>query len=238
MVKNLEFVKVYVWELPVRIFHWINALAILVLSVTGYIIAKPLAIQSSHEAWNSYWFGTVRAVHFASAYIFLTVMVLRLYWAFFAGNQFANWKEFIPFRKKALQNMGYVLKHDILLIPHKGEKFSQQQLSHISIGHNSLATAAYLFLFILALVMVFTGFGLYADMATWWLPKMFKWVVPAMGGDFMARSIHHVTMWLMWLIIAIHIYLVFFHDWLEARGETSSMFSGFKFVCKDRIRKG
>jgi len=196
MVKKQEFVKVYVWELPVRIFHWVNALSILVLSVTGYIIAKPPAFMSSSEAWDSYWFGTLRAVHFASAYIFLTVMILRLYWAFFAGNQFANWKEFIPFRKKAIQNMGYVLKHDILLIPHKGEKFSEQRLSHISIGHNSMATVAYLILFILALIMVFTGFGLYADNATWWLPKMFKWVSPALGGDFTTRAIHHFSMWL------------------------------------------
>ena len=193
--------------------------------------------MSSSEAWDSYWFGTLRAVHFATAYIFLTVMVLRLYWAFFAGNQFANWKEFIPFRKKAIRNMGYVLKHDILLIPHKSEEYSKQRLSHISIGHNSMAAAAYFVLFILALIMVLTGFGLYADNATWWLPKMFKWVVPALGGDFAARSIHHITMWLIWFIIAIHIYLVLFHDWLEARGETSSMFSGFKFMLKDRLKK-
>lgn len=36
--------EVYVWELPVRIFHWVNATAIVVLCVTGYIIGNPPAI--------------------------------------------------------------------------------------------------------------------------------------------------------------------------------------------------
>lgn len=31
--------EVYVWELPVRIYHWVNALCIVILCVTGFIIA-------------------------------------------------------------------------------------------------------------------------------------------------------------------------------------------------------
>jgi len=34
----------------------------------------------------------------------------------------------------------------------------------------------------------------------------------------------------------VHIYLVFYHDWLEGRGEVSSMFGGYKFVNKDRLK--
>src|SRR6056297_847521 len=34
--------SVYVYEVPVRLWHWVNALAIVVLCVTGYLIAKPL----------------------------------------------------------------------------------------------------------------------------------------------------------------------------------------------------
>lgn len=38
--------EVYVWELPVRIYHWVNALCIVILCVTGFIIADPPAIMS------------------------------------------------------------------------------------------------------------------------------------------------------------------------------------------------
>ena len=32
-----EFKRIYVWELPVRFYHWLNALCILVLTITGFI---------------------------------------------------------------------------------------------------------------------------------------------------------------------------------------------------------
>jgi len=42
--------RVYVWEIPIRVYHWLNALCILVLCVTGYMIGQPLAIQQGAEA--------------------------------------------------------------------------------------------------------------------------------------------------------------------------------------------
>ena len=32
----VEYRRVYVWELPVRVYHWINAVALVALCVTGY----------------------------------------------------------------------------------------------------------------------------------------------------------------------------------------------------------
>ena len=52
--------RIYVWELPVRFYHWINAASVVVLAMTGYLIGNPPAIQSAAEAYDSYWFGTVR----------------------------------------------------------------------------------------------------------------------------------------------------------------------------------
>jgi Ni/Fe-hydrogenase 1 B-type cytochrome subunit len=77
--------EVYVWQLPVRFYHWINALCIVVLSVTGYLIGRPLAITSGAEASFSYWFGTVRFIHFVTAFIFFFNFVYRIYWGF-VGN--------------------------------------------------------------------------------------------------------------------------------------------------------
>ncbi len=231
-MKTFDYKRLYVWEGPVRLFHWLNALSIVVLTITGFIIADPPAIMSGEEASSRYWFGTVRFIHFTAAYVFVAVMILRIYWAF-AGNRYAHWRSFNPFTKKARQNMMHVLKHDIFLLPEKEEK-----LSNISIGHNAMAALAYVIMFLLALVMVFTGFGLYSDMATWWFPKMFAWVVPFLGGDFMARTLHHLSMWGIWFIVFVHVYLVVFHDWLEGRGEVSSMVSGFKFFRKERLKEG
>ncbi|NDK18681.1 MAG: Ni/Fe-hydrogenase, b-type cytochrome subunit, partial [Zetaproteobacteria bacterium] len=81
-----------------------------------------------------------------------------------------------------------------------------------------------------------TGFGLYADSSSFWLPKLFNWVVPLLGGDFMTRTVHHITTWVFIFFALVHIYLVFYHDWLEGRGEVSSMFGGYKFVNNKRIK--
>ena len=230
-METRNYKRVLVWELPVRIFHWLNALAIVVLAITGFIIADPPALMSNAEATNLHFLGVVRAIHFIAAYVFFFVMILRIYWAFM-GNQFASWKAFWPFSRKNWMNFMHVMKVDILL---RNEE--KENVKNISIGHNSVAAFSYLVMFLVALIMVFTGFGLYADMSTWWLPKLFSWVPAFLGGDILTRQIHHITMWIFIFFIMVHVYLVFYHDWLEGRGEVSSMFGGYKFVCEERMKK-
>jgi Ni/Fe-hydrogenase 1 B-type cytochrome subunit len=230
MKKIRNFKRVYVWELPVRIFHWLNVLALFVLVLTGFLIANPPALLSSAEATNLHSFGIIRFLHFTAAYIFLFVMILRVYWAF-VGNRFASWRAFWPFTKKNWNNFWHVMKIDVMLMNEK-----EEDVTKISIGHNSVATLSYLVMFVLAIVQIFTGFGLYSDMSSWWLPKMFTWVVPFFGGDFLVRSIHHTSMWLFIFFAMVHVYLVFYHDWLEGRGEVSSIFGGYKFVSDERLK--
>jgi len=231
MASTKNFKRVFVWELPVRLFHWLNALSIVVLAITGFIIANPPAIMTSLEASESYWFGTVRFIHFAAAYVFVIVMILRIYWSF-VGNKYAHWKELFPFNQVDRDKFVHVLKSDIILLNDEEDDYN-----NISVGHNSVAAFSYLAMFIMAIIMVITGFGLYAPTGTWWFTKLFSWVVPFFGGDFLVRTIHHITMWSFILFTLVHIYLVFYHDWLEGRGEVSSMFGGYKFVRKERVAK-
>jgi len=227
--RTYDFKRVLVWELPVRIFHWLNVLCITVLGVTGFIIADPPALMSTAEASESYWFGTVRMIHFTTAYIFLLNYIARIYWAF-RGNYYSNWKAFFPFSKKAWGNIKHVLKIDILL-----QNEEVEVLKNISVGHNYVASLSYVVLFLLALVQIFTGFGLYAPTSGWWLPKLFAWVPYVLGDEMTTRFVHHMSTWLFVIFTLVHVYLVFYHDWLEGRGESSAMISGYKFVRKERM---
>lgn len=230
-METKNFKRVMVWELPVRFFHWINVLTIIILTITGFIMANPPALHSSAEATNLHLFGVVRFIHFGAAYIFFFNMILRIYWSF-VGNQFASWRAFWPFSRKLWNNFWHVLKIDIMLLNE-----DHPDVKNISIGHNSVASLSYLALFFIALTQIFTGFALYADTSGWWLPKLFSWVTPLLGGDFMVRTIHHISMWGFILFSLVHVYLVFYHDWLDGRGEVSSMFGGYKFVRDDRMKK-
>jgi Ni/Fe-hydrogenase 1 B-type cytochrome subunit len=232
MSKTYDFKRVLVWELPVRIFHWLNALCIVVLAITGLIIANPPVLMSTAEASDLYWFGTVRMIHFITGYVFFLNAIARVYWAF-RGNYYSNLRAFIPLSRKAWENIKHVIKIDILL-----QNEEKEVLKNISVGHNYVASLSYVILFLLALVQIFTGFGLYAPTSGWWLPKLFAWVPYALGDEMTTRFIHHLSTWLFVLFTLIHVYLVFYHDWLEGRGESSDMISGYKFVRKERMEKG
>jgi Ni/Fe-hydrogenase 1 B-type cytochrome subunit len=185
-IKTVTFRRAYIWQLPVRFFHWINGFAITFLIITGFLIANPPAIMTAKEASGQFWMGLIRQVHFISAYAMVAVMFMRVYWAF-VGNRFANWRQFVPFDKKGREKMWHVIKYDIFLFNEKEYKFT-----NIPIGHNAVAAASYLVMFILAVVMVFTGFALYAPTSTWFFPKFFAWATSLITTDeFLIRRIHH-----------------------------------------------
>ncbi len=218
--KKPRIKEVYVWELPVRFFHWINALCILILCITGYIIGSPPAFQIATEASSGYWFGTVRFIHFVTAFVFFFNFVFRIYWGF-AGNKYAHWNNFIPLKKWQWQELLCVIKVDILQISNR---------PIMSVGHNSMASLMYFITFLAFILQSFTGFGLYAAMSDWWFPDLFSWIVPLLGGDFLTRQIHHILMWVFILFAIVHVYLVFYHDYIDRAGILSSMIGGWKFV--------
>lgn len=219
--------RVYVWEQPVRIYHWLNALAIIVLIATGFYIASPLALQSNKEPSQLFTMGWIRLIHFIAAYIFFFNFLFRIYWGF-VGNKYANWKQFIPTSRKFFKEMWHVFKMDILMLRGK---------EHMSVGHNAMAGFIYFFTFLAFLVQCITGFGLYASMSTSWFPKLFSWVPPMFGGDIFLRQVHHWTTWFFILFTVIHVYLVFYHDYVEGRGEMSSMGGGWKFIEEDVFKE-
>lgn len=219
--------EVHVWELPVRIYHWINALCIVTLCVTGYIIGNPPAFMKGTEASFNYWFGTVRFIHFVTAFVFFFNFIFRLYWGF-TGNEFARWYNYIPFKRCQWKEMLEVIKVDVL-------QFTNKKID--SIGHNSLASFIYFITFLIFLLQCLTGFGMYSAMSSSFLPKMFAWVVPFLGGDMQVRQIHHLLMWAFIIFAIVHVYLVFYHDYIERRGVTSSMIGGWKFIEEDVIER-
>jgi Ni/Fe-hydrogenase 1 B-type cytochrome subunit len=225
--RNLDLREVYVWELPVRVPHWINVICVFMLCVTGYLIGNPIVLGGHIEASDSFFFGTVRFVHFLFSFLFFFNYIYRTYWGF-AGNKYARWYNFVPFKKKHWQEIWLVIKVDILQIKH----FDIE-----TVGHNRLSSFFYFIIFILYLLQCLTGFGLYAAMSDSWFPKLFAWIIPVLGGDEMTRHIHHVLMWLFIAFSMFHIYLVFYHDWVERRGIASSMIGGWKYIEKENLEE-
>jgi Ni/Fe-hydrogenase 1 B-type cytochrome subunit len=218
------FDRLYIWERPVRLYHWATALSLLVLVATGLVIGRPPAFLTAADASASTWFGTVRLVHFVAAFVFTFVFVVRVYWLF-AGNRYAHWQNFFPLTptlfRDELRQAGQVVKVDLLQI--------QKEPLEVK-GHNALAAWSYTAVFAVTVFEVITGFALYAPMSGWWLPQLFVWVSPLMGGDAAVRFWHHAATWFFVVFTAVHVYLCIYHDYVEGHGEISSMISGSKFV--------
>ena len=64
--------SVYVYEAPVRLWHWVNAMAILILCLTGWFIGSPPPSMQIAEATHQFVFGYLRFAHFAAGLV-LTV---------------------------------------------------------------------------------------------------------------------------------------------------------------------
>jgi len=219
------FKRVYVWQLPVRFYHWLNALCILILAVTGILIAHPPALSSAGEASFSYWFGMNRFIHFATAYVFVFNFAFRIYWGF-VGNQYSDWHNFLPFRRAQFREVKDVLRVDILQ--------SIDKPVH-AVGHNALAYFTYFAMFLVFLFQVVSGFAMYASMSDFLFPQLFAWAVPLFGGDFAIRQWHYAATWFFILFTLVHVYLVFYHDYVEGHGVMSSMVGGWKFLPKDEV---
>lgn len=217
----LPYRRVYVWELPMRLFHWLNVLGIFLLFATGYLIGNPAVLFHAHagEAYQQYWYGWIRVIHFSTAYIVFFNFLFRVYWGF-VGNQYARWSHFVPVNKEQLLDLWETVRIDILQLKLRGR---------ISIGHNYLASLTYIVLFAVFMFQVISGFGLYSSMSGYFIPKLFTWIVPLMGGDANVRQWHHLSMWAFAVFTLVHVYLVLYHDYVEGRGNMSSMLGGWKF---------
>ncbi len=220
-----DYQRVYVWEQPIRWFHWINALCIVTLGVTGWLIAHPPGLLNSGEAYGSYWFGTVRFVHFATSYVFLANFAFRLYWSV-VGNKYASWRNFFPLRPAQIRQVWDVLRVDIFQSSHKAVH---------TLGHNSVAYFTYAGTGILSAFQIASGFALYASMSDSTFPQLFTWMVTIAGSEQNLRVFHYAVMWAFIVFTLIHIYLVFYHDYVEGHGVTSSIIGGWKFMEKHKI---
>jgi len=209
-------VPVYVWELPVRITHWLVFFAILVLSATGFYIGHPFIVVSG-PARDHFVMGTMRTIHLYAAIVFTLALLVRVYWMF-VGNRYARWDQYLPVSRERIRNTWEAIKffsfvrRDPLQYP----------------GQTGTAGLAYAGVFVVQFVMVFTGLAMYTVfVAPTSVFQAFGFLIPLVGGLQTVRLIHHIGMWLLLVFMILHVYLSVLFSVTE-RSAIDSMFSGYK----------
>ena len=208
----------YVWEWPVRITHWVNALCILVLSVTGFYIGQPFVTVISTDQFVMGW---MRAIHFGFAYALLISIVVRLIWGL-VGNKYARWwPSFMPWAtREGRKNIAATFTYYTFL----------RKATPYVVGHNALAAMAYSGVFVLFVIQIVSGLALYGQFAPggFW-DGIFNPILVGFGAQTL-RLTHHVIMWLLIGFSIHHVYSGWLMDTKEKNGTLSSIFGGYKFI--------
>jgi Ni/Fe-hydrogenase 1 B-type cytochrome subunit len=216
------FKKLYVAQAPVRIWHWLNALSIVGLAITGYLIGSP-PNTTQGEASAHFVFGDIRFVHFICAYVFAAGLLVRLYWAF-VGNHYAREIFHVPIFSRAYwRDFVSMLKWYMLISPRPNRYY----------GHNPLARMMiFLLYFLLSIFMVCSGFAMYGegDQAGSWANTLFtSWMLPLFGNSQSLHTWHHLGMWVILTFIILHIYAAVREDIMGRQSMMSTMVSGYRY---------
>ena len=212
--------SIYVWDVPVRIWHWLMAICMVILIASGLLIGDPITFGSP-ETWTVYGFGYVRLVHYIAAMIFTALFIGRVYWLI-PGNRYARMIFFPPlwslkWWKGVITQAGYYL----FLVKNPPEYA----------GHNPLAQLAMFAMFVLGSIgVIITGFALYAQAWGWdtgWM-WFFGWVFDVLGDSQCVRTVHHVLTYVFLLFCVAHCYMAIREDVMGGVTTLSSMGCGLR----------
>jgi Ni/Fe-hydrogenase 1 B-type cytochrome subunit len=210
-VEGIE--RVYVWDLLVRMTHWITMICVFMLALTGVYIGDPFLIPAGPQN-EQFVMATMKTVHFYTAIIFTLAVASRIAY-------YARWHQFVPMSPRRRRDVFGMLKFYMFL----------SKEPPMNVGHNPLAGSFYLLVFALYLVMIFTGFALYSVSSVGYM-QMWEFLVPIFGGLQTTRWIHHLAMWFILGFVAHHIWSAMLVSRVEGMGLIDSLFSGYKFLPK------
>ncbi len=219
--------SVYVYEVPVRVWHWVNAFCILVLMATGYLIAFPPPTMQIGEATDQFVFGYIRWAHFAAAMIMTVGFFGRIYWAF-VGNHHSRQLFYLPIWNRHWWREVLFELRWYAFLEREPKKY---------VGHNPLAQTAMFFFMTLGLMfMIITGFALFAEGMgrDHWMQAIFGPVLALVGNSQLLHTLHHLGMWAILIFTIIHIYAAVREDILSRQSMVSTMISGWRTFKDDR----
>lgn len=128
-----------VWDIPTRLFHWLNALSMIVLMAVGLVILNGGALGLSTAGKIA-----LKTLHVWIGYVFVLNLGWRIVWAF-RGNHYARWRQMLPGGPGYLAALrGYVTA----FVAGRPQAY---------VGHNPLGRIAIAVIFVLLLVQAVTG---------------------------------------------------------------------------------
>jgi Ni/Fe-hydrogenase 1 B-type cytochrome subunit len=214
-------VAVYVWQYPIRLFHWGLVISLAVLSFTGYYIHDPFIVGQVQHPFLMGWF---RFVHETFGMIFIALFIMRIY-LFFGGNRWVGWRQYVPLSAAQFKEMWEVTKFYAFIRPTPITK----------IGHNAMAAFSYIGIYSMVAVEIVTGLVMFNWLRhspilgplVGWIPRFISF--PNL------RLIHFLLMFVFIAFGVFHVHLCMLISREEKRGLMDSIFIGYKVIPADEL---
>lgn len=214
---------VYVFQFPVRLWHWTIVCCIFTLFITGHFIGKPPQTLQG-DPTRLFYFGLLIKAHYTAGLILCVAMLCRILYAF-VGNSVSR-QIFIPhiWQKSWWDGFFDSIKWYLFINKNPG----------ICMGHNPLAQAA-MWLVVMALIfMCLSGLGIYQAKGYSSLLKGFSFMenlAYSAGGNGMNLVVwHRLGMVIVVIFVMAHIYMVIREDIMGRTTIISTMISGTRLV--------
>lgn len=182
--------------IPQRIYHGINLVSFTVLAVSGYYMYRPFAPGLM---------GTMKTLHYVFMFVITANLFARVYYAFYGRHRDAG---VFAVRRSDLQALGPMVRYYLFL----GTRPRTDRL-------NPLQKLGYQATIVTIAVQALTGFAMH------WPDGTLGFAVKLAGGLHNLRLIHIFLMWLFFVGVLIHLYMVF----TEAYDE-------FLLMCLGKVR--
>jgi thiosulfate reductase cytochrome b subunit len=180
---------VRVHPLVVRITHWINALAVLMMVASGWRIYNASPLFESFAFPDALtlggWLAGALQWHFAAMWLLALNGIVYLVYGIVSGH----------FRRKLLPIAPRAVFHDI-------SQALRGRLAHEDLSvYNAAQRAAYLALIVSFVVLILSGLAI-------WKPVQLQELAALMGGYEGARLVHFFAMSLVVFIVVVHVVMV------------------------------
>ena len=226
----------FVWDRPVRIFHWLNVLCVLGLIAIGVTIlnAKELGVSTDGKILLKTW-------HVYFGYVFAINLIIRIIWGFKSKNRYVQWRSILP---KGEAYWDLFADYIVGLKKRKPVAF---------LGHNPLARLVVTVLFFLMSLQALTGLVLagtdvymppFGGIIKQWVatdeasvdtvkPYSKEGVDEASYQSMRTVrkpfiTLHYYTFYLLVAVLIFHIWGVVITEIRERNGIISAMFTGKK----------
>jgi thiosulfate reductase cytochrome b subunit len=181
--------SVRVHPLVVRVTHWINALAVLMMVASGWRIYNAAPLFESFSFPDALtlggWLAGALQWHFAAMWLLAANGLVYVVYGIVSGH----------FRRKLLPISPGAVLHDV-------SQALRGKLAHEDLTvYNAAQRAAYVVLILSLILLVISGLAI-------WKPVQLQELATLMGGYEGARLLHFFAMALMVFIVVVHVVMV------------------------------